>query len=136
MGDSGPGFLVQHGQDLGLPVAAVIDDRFVQAFESRAGIHGDVVEIERLQHVDHVVGARMPDEPCVDARLGRHEVRACVGFRRPRDGPRGSGCGLLGAVPPTTRWRRRPRPAAPFGTYGVEELVDVLSTRLATAIPQ
>jgi hypothetical protein len=84
VGHGGSGLLMQHRQDLGFAVAAVIDQRFVQALERGAGIDGDVVEVERLQHVDHVVRARMPDELRPGARLGGHEVRARVGFRRPR----------------------------------------------------
>ncbi len=83
--DRGAGFLVQHRQDLGLAIAAVVDQRLVNAFEGRAGIDGDVVEVECLEHVDHVVGAGMLNESGIDARLGRDEIGARVGLRRSRD---------------------------------------------------
>ena len=53
-------------QQLGELVVAVVDDRFVKAFEARARIGGDVLEAERLDHVDHEVRAG----PFHDARRG------------------------------------------------------------------
>ena len=41
---------------LGLAVAAVVDDRFVQSAEARAGVRADIVNAERFDHVDHIVG--------------------------------------------------------------------------------
>ena len=48
---------VAAGEELGTPVAAVVDERFVQPAEARARVRADVVEPERLEHVDHEVGA-------------------------------------------------------------------------------
>ncbi len=48
--------LVHAGDELGRRVAAVVDDRLVQAEEARAGVREDVVDAERADHVDHVVG--------------------------------------------------------------------------------
>jgi hypothetical protein len=81
----GSGLFVEDGEDLGLAIAAVVDDRFVQAFERRARIDGDVVEVECLQNVDHVIGAGSLNELRSDARLGGHEVGPTVGFGRARD---------------------------------------------------
>ena len=43
--------------ELGIPIATVIDDRFVHAAETRPGVGADVFEAQRLDDVDHVVGA-------------------------------------------------------------------------------
>ena len=95
--DRGAGFFVEDGEDLRFAVAAVVDDRLVQAFERRARIDGDVIEVERLQHVDHVIGAGMLNELRADARLGRHEVGAAVGFGGARD------AGACGGASPAAR---------------------------------
>ena len=94
--DGRAGFFVQHGQDLGLAVAAVVDQGLVDAFEGRAGVHGHVVEVERLEDVDHVIRGRMLNEPCIDARLRRDEIGAAVRLRRSSDArARGGWRGLL-----------------------------------------
>ena len=49
--------LVQAGDELRLRVVAVVDDRFVDTAEARARVRGDVLEVERLEHVDHEVAA-------------------------------------------------------------------------------
>ena len=51
------GFFVAAGDELGILIAAVIDDRFVQAAKARAGIGADVLDSERLDDIDHEVGA-------------------------------------------------------------------------------
>jgi hypothetical protein len=48
---------VAAGNELGLGVVAVVDDRLVNAAEARAGIGGDELEVQRLDHVDHEVAA-------------------------------------------------------------------------------
>ncbi len=74
-------FFVAAGEQLGRLVAAVIDERFVDAAESGAGVGGDVLEAQGLDDVDHEVGARAIRGPHVD-----------VGRRRG-----GLGSGLLSA---------------------------------------
>jgi hypothetical protein len=49
------GFLVHARDHLRRLVAAVVDDRFVQSAEARSRIGGNVLEAERLQHVEHEV---------------------------------------------------------------------------------
>ena len=55
------GLLVRAREPLGRRVAAVIDERLVQASEARRGVRDDVLEPERLQHVDHEIGAGVLD---------------------------------------------------------------------------
>ena len=45
------------GEQLRALIAAVVDERFVQPAEARAGVRADVVEAERLEHVHHEVGS-------------------------------------------------------------------------------
>ncbi len=47
---------VAAGDELGLLIAAVVDDRFVETAKARAGIGADVLEPERLDDVHHEVG--------------------------------------------------------------------------------
>ena len=54
-------FLVQAGEELRLLVATVVDQRLVQAAKARARIGRHVVEVERLDDVDHEIGARTLD---------------------------------------------------------------------------
>jgi len=55
-------FLVQGGDELGLPVAAVVHDRLLQAAEARGRIGRDVIDAEGPDHVHHEVRARPGDE--------------------------------------------------------------------------
>ena len=50
-------FLVRTGDDFGLAVAAMIDQRLVEAAEARGAIHREIVDIERLEHVHHEIAA-------------------------------------------------------------------------------
>ena len=50
-------FFVETGDELGVLVAGVIDDRFLQAAGIGVRIDRDVFEAEWLQHVHHEVGA-------------------------------------------------------------------------------
>ena len=49
--------LVRAGDDLGPLVHAIVDDRFVQSAEVRRGVHRQIIEVERLEHVDHEIPA-------------------------------------------------------------------------------
>ena len=59
-------FLVRAGEDFRLDVVAVVEDRLVQAAEARRAVHRQVVDVERLEDVDHEVAA---------ARGLRHRIR-------------------------------------------------------------
>ena len=61
---------VQAGDELGRCVAAVVDDRLVDAAEARAGIGGDELEVQRLDHVDHEVAAGSVGRQDLDAAAG------------------------------------------------------------------
>jgi hypothetical protein len=50
-------FLVRTGENLRLDVAAMVDDGFVEAAEARGAIHREIIDIQRLEHVDHEVAA-------------------------------------------------------------------------------
>ena len=71
-------FLVQAGEQLGRGVLAVVDERFVQALERRAGIDGGVLEADLLEHVHHEVGGRPPLRRGACRRAGRSPGRACA----------------------------------------------------------
>ena len=78
------GLLVRAREPLRRRVAAVIDERLVQPSEARRGIRDDIFEPERLQHVDHEVGAGVLDGQRVAvgverSGLGRQTLR---GLRR------------------------------------------------------
>ena len=111
-----------HARDhLGRVVAAVVDDRFVQAAEARAGVRADVLEAERLEDVDHEVGAAALvvadhlDLAGADRLArGRHDRRRGLGWRD-RRGWRGRTGRLRGTRSRSSRQsRRRPR-ARPSG---------------------
>jgi hypothetical protein len=74
-------------QQLRHPVFAVVDDRFVQPFEARSRIRGDVLEAEALDHVDHEVRRGVLDDPEVLTRRGRRSIGkelSTIGRRRNR----------------------------------------------------
>ena len=54
---------VAAGQKLGHFVVAIVDERLMQRFVGGARIGGQVVDIERLDDVHHVVRSRMLDDP-------------------------------------------------------------------------
>ena len=89
--------LVRAREPLGRRVAAVIDERLVQAAEARRGIRDDVLELERLQHVDHEIGARVLDGQRVSRR------------RRAGPSPRPAFARLAPATAAQPRARRRRR---------------------------
>ena len=66
------GFFVAAGEQFGILVAAVIDDGFVQAAEAGAGIGGAIFDAERLDHVDHEVGANAQRRLRLQRGLLRH----------------------------------------------------------------
>src|SRR6476469_114100 len=105
------------GDELGLGVVAVVDDRFVNTAETRAWIRGDELEVQRLDHIHHEVSARAIGREYFDgacgidlawrdwrARLsgstcgsGRCRLRCLVPSRadaRAKCGRAGDGCGL------------------------------------------
>jgi hypothetical protein len=86
---------VQTGEQLRLGIAAVVDERFVQAAEARARVGGDVFEAERLDDVDHEVRARALDDDVPWQQL----LGLALGFRGLRyyGGGGGSGGGGSGA---------------------------------------
>ena len=55
------------GQQFRGLIAAIVDDGLVNAPEAGAGVGGDVVEAQALDHVHHEIRARIPDEilPCL-----------------------------------------------------------------------
>ncbi len=53
---------VHAGEELGLLVAAIVDERLLQAAEARAGVRRHVFEVERLDDVDHEIGAGALDD--------------------------------------------------------------------------
>ena len=68
------GFLVHAGDELRLGIPAVVDQRLMQAAEARSGVGIDIVDIERLDHVHHEVGA--------GAARNRLHLGDDVGFER------------------------------------------------------
>src|SRR5262249_48726269 len=79
-------------------VAAVVHQRLVQAPEARAGIRREVLEVERLDHVEHEVRARTLDDDVAGmAFFGPRRVRGSGGggARPPRHRHAGSGRGRL-----------------------------------------
>ncbi len=66
-------FLVHAREQLGL-VAAVVDQGLVDAAEAGARIGGDVLEVERLDDVDHEVGPGTLDDDVAGMRFFRLRV--------------------------------------------------------------
>jgi hypothetical protein len=56
------GFLVHAREQLRLLVAAVVDERFVDAAEARPGVGRHVLQVERLDDVDHEIGTGTIDD--------------------------------------------------------------------------
>ena len=52
-------FLVHAGEELGHAVAAVIDQRLMDGAKTRGAVGGQVFDVERLDHIDHEVRARL-----------------------------------------------------------------------------
>src|SRR5215475_10156875 len=77
-------FLVRASEDFRLEVLAVVDDGFVEATEARRAIHREIVDVERLEHVDHKVAAA--------GGLGLRVLLWRRGLERGLDRP---GCGSL-----------------------------------------
>jgi len=50
-------FFVRAGDNFRLGVAAVVDHCLVETAEARGTVHGEVVNVEGLEHVDHEVAA-------------------------------------------------------------------------------
>ena len=92
MGHADRGFLVGAGDELRLLVAAVVDQRFVQPAEARGRVRADIVDVERLDDVDHEVRAVRTmglRDFLRDAGLGRRDMG--VGPQRRRAARRGIG---------------------------------------------
>ena len=77
-------------QELGHLVVAIINERLVQRFVSGAWIGGQIFDVERLDHIHHVIGAGMLDHT-------RGFDRASAGFARQRH-LRGFGGRAIGAA--------------------------------------
>ena len=108
-------FLMRHGEELRHLVVAVVDQRLVDAAEARGAVRRQVFDVERLDDVDHEVGAG--DAADAVAVLGGVPVSAAIGpggRRQRRRHARGRGAGGTGAhsrlaARPRSRRRRRPR---------------------------
>ena len=87
--------LVQAGQELGPPVAAVVDDRLLQPLEARPAVRRAVLDVERPQHVHHVVRARTLHDVGVDGPRRGRQLRLAreLGLRGRRRGRRRGGRG-------------------------------------------
>ena len=103
--------LVDAGDELGLAIAPVVQDRLVQPSEARARVGRDIVDVEVLEEVDHHVGGRVVDEVAggfvravvVEIAVLARELRAARRRRRPLVG------GGLRARGWRAGQRRRPR---------------------------
>ena len=102
----GGDLFVHAREQLGLAVAAVVDDRFVNAAERGARHARDVVEADVFEHVDHVVGAGVLNVPAIDfvrrvCRFGGDQPRrrAARVFRRPGGRCAGAAAAGVGATP-------------------------------------
>jgi hypothetical protein len=72
-------FLVRTGQDFRPGVAAVIDDRFMKPAETRGAIHGEIVDVECLEDIDHEIPATRTLADGVRRRrhgFGRSQLRS------------------------------------------------------------
>jgi len=99
-------------QEFGRGVHAVIEQRFVQAIEGRAGIGSAVLDAQGLDAIDHVIGAGVLHDP-----VGRAAGRiAGIGGER----------GAFGLAPPL-----RPAPAGPCACCCCASISGGLATRAA-----
>ena len=107
-------FLVQTREEFGHPVAAVVDDRLLKSFETQAGVGGAVLEIERAEHVHHVVGTWVLDDVGLDCRCSGD--RRCPLASWALVGGRAVGRRAEAAPPAAAGWRASiAAPAAPAG---------------------
>ncbi len=85
------GLFMAAGDEFGILVAAIVDDGFVQAAEARSGIGADVLDAQRLDDVDHEIGAGAAFGENFEAgwradlrfrwnRRGRRNARRVAGF--------------------------------------------------------
>ena len=115
VGDVHRRLFVRARQPLGRFVAAVVDEGFVETAEARARVGDDVLEVQRLQHVHHEVGARVRD----DERIGFLSSGAVSAARRwdACSGESGAAAGDSGGVAPAPATAagtaRAAAPAAP-----------------------
>ncbi len=72
-------FFVAAGQELRHLIAAVVDDRLVNAAEARAWVRGDVLDVQRLEYVHHEVAPRTisGERFDLDCRVGFARRRRC-----------------------------------------------------------
>ena len=94
--DADRGFLVRAGEELRHLVAAVVDQRLVDAAVARRAVGRQILDVERLDDIDHEVGA---GDAADSIRLGLWVAGL------------GSDCAARSAAAPTAGARRR-RPAA------------------------
>ena len=100
-------------QPLGRLVAAVSDEGFVQTPEARCGIRGDVLEVQRLEHIDHEIGTRILDGQDFALHGQRRRLRCqASGCLFGSDWRGGGTCLLRGCASAETR-PDAPRAAAP-----------------------
>ena len=88
------GLFVAAGDELRRRVAAVVDDRLVDAAEARSRVGRDIFEVERLDDVDHEVAAWSVGGQHVDVGRRIGLARRCRrrGLRRRRGRGAGHGC--------------------------------------------
>ena len=87
---------VAAGQKLRHLIVAVIDERLVQRFKSRARVGAEVVDLERLDDVDHEVGAGMLDD--LARRFGTASTLAGGGLALQGGAGRNGGSGIGAAL--------------------------------------
>ena len=62
-------FFVAAGEELRLRIVGVVDDRLLQTAEARPGVGADIFEAERLDDVDHEIGATASLRQLLGVRL-------------------------------------------------------------------
>ena len=103
LGHGDGGILVGAQDHLGGPVAAVVDEGIVQPPETRAGIEEGVSEAQRMQQIDHRVGA-------VFGGVAAHrELDRGLDFGAAGGGFNGIGVGFVHLAAPPVRPRSRRR---------------------------
>ena len=108
-------FLVRTGENLRLDVAAVIDDGFVETAEARGAIHREIIDIQRLEHVDHeIAAARRLGHRIALRRQGFHRDLDRAGARRLGGGEERLGRRIDLGLGSRGRQRRRARKGGPF----------------------
>ncbi len=95
------GFLMHAGEEFRHLVLTVVDQRLVDGAIARGGIGGQILDVERLDHVDHEVGtgdAADPRQVLRDAGFRRSNVHRGRQRGRPRRRRRGGSGRLRGRL--------------------------------------